>query len=221
LQLNDALFPIGAYTQSGGLETYIQKGLVCSFETASSFLRNRLRFAVLYGELLPARLAWDYTDSADFEKLSGLNALLDAAKLPSEGRTAGQKMGSRFIKTVSGFCDRADPALFGGYLEAVGTGKHHHCVAYGMLCRACGIDLREALSAFLYAQASLITTNCVKAVPLSQTDGQKLLNGCMPVYSRVLDAVFELDEEDVCLSTPGFDIRAMQHEGLYSRIYMS
>ena len=57
LQLNDALFPIGAYTQSGGLETYIQKDLVCSVEDAARYLRNRLRFSVLYGELLPARLA--------------------------------------------------------------------------------------------------------------------------------------------------------------------
>ena len=28
LQVNDALFPIGGYSHSQGLETYIQKGLV-------------------------------------------------------------------------------------------------------------------------------------------------------------------------------------------------
>ena len=28
LQINDSAFPIGSYTQSFGLETYVQKGLI-------------------------------------------------------------------------------------------------------------------------------------------------------------------------------------------------
>ena len=31
----------------------------------------------------------------------------------------------------------------------------------------------------------------------------------------------EAEEEMLCVSTPGFDLRSIQHEGLYSRIYMS
>ena len=35
------------------------------------------------------------------------------------------------------------------------------------------------------------------------------------------EKVTELGEEWLGLSGPGFDLRCMQHEGLYSRIYMS
>ena len=35
LQVNDALFPIGGYSHSQGLETYIQQGSVCDEKTAS------------------------------------------------------------------------------------------------------------------------------------------------------------------------------------------
>ena len=35
LQVNDALFPIGGYSHSYGLETYIQKGLVHDEDSAS------------------------------------------------------------------------------------------------------------------------------------------------------------------------------------------
>ena len=38
---------------------------------------------------------------------------------------------------------------------------------------------------------------------------------------ELLERLEALTEEDLCLSMPGFDIRCMQHEGLYSRIYMS
>ena len=37
LQVNDALFPIGGYSHSQGLETYIQKGLVHDEETAKEY----------------------------------------------------------------------------------------------------------------------------------------------------------------------------------------
>ena len=35
LQVNDALFPIGGYSHSQGLETYIQQGSVCDEKTAA------------------------------------------------------------------------------------------------------------------------------------------------------------------------------------------
>ena len=34
LQVNDALFPIGGYSHSQGLETYIQRGIVRDIDTA-------------------------------------------------------------------------------------------------------------------------------------------------------------------------------------------
>ena len=38
MQINDALFPIGAYSHSYGLETYIQKDIVHDMETAQKYI---------------------------------------------------------------------------------------------------------------------------------------------------------------------------------------
>ena len=38
---------------------------------------------------------------------------------------------------------------------------------------------------------------------------------------EILKDVMNKSEEDLCLSAPGFDIRGIQHEKLYSRLYMS
>lgn len=38
LQVNDALFPIGGYSHSQGLETYIQQGIVHDEETAAEYI---------------------------------------------------------------------------------------------------------------------------------------------------------------------------------------
>ena len=37
----------------------------------------------------------------------------------------------------------------------------------------------------------------------------------------ILEDVMHKSKEDLCLSAPGFDIRGIQHEKLYSRLYMS
>ena len=38
LQVNDALFPIGGYSHSQGLETYIQRGIVHNVDTAREYI---------------------------------------------------------------------------------------------------------------------------------------------------------------------------------------
>ena len=52
LQVNDALFPIGGYSHSYGLETYIQKGLVHDEDSAEEFIHKRLEYNFLYNEFL-------------------------------------------------------------------------------------------------------------------------------------------------------------------------
>ena len=66
-----------------------------------------------------------------------------------------------------------------------------------------------------------MVTNCVKTIPLSQSDGQKLLLSLHGLMEELVRQAEEAEEEMLCVSTPGFDLRSIQHEELYSRIYMS
>lgn len=221
LQVNDALFPIGGYSHSYGLETYIQKELVADTDTAWEFLKRRLCHGLCYNELLTVRLAYQYAEEGDLEKLQGLEELLEASRLPREIRDAGKKLGSRFAKTLEKLEIDYESDIFTNYCHMrKGAGMVHAC-AYGVFCAAGGIPRKDALEQYLYAQASAMVTNCVKTIPLSQTDGQKLLYRSEDLFHGLLEAVERLDPEDLCRSAPGSDIRCMQHEGLYSRIYMS
>ena len=96
-----------------------------------------------------------------------------------------------------------------------------HTVAYGTFCQSVGIKREKAIEGFLYSYTSSTITNCVKSIPLSQSQGQQLLCKCYDVFEDVIEKLDTLTIDDLCLSTPGFDIRCMQHENLYSRLYMS
>lgn len=221
LQVNDALFPIGGYSHSYGLETYIQKGIVHDEDSAEEFIHKRLEYNFLYNEFLAVRLGWEYAVSGDLTAISRLEEIMEAGKIPRETREASRKLGSRFIKTLSALEIPRENRVFEEYREARKGKSVHHAVEYGVFCGAAGITREEALEHFLYAQTSAMVTNCVKTIPLSQSSGQKLLSGCYPLLQKLTREVKELGEEWLGLSGPGFDLRCMQHEGLYSRIYMS
>lgn len=91
LQVNDALFPIGGYSHSQGLETYIQQGSVCDEKTAAEYIHKKLRFALAYTDLLAVRLAWKLADQSDADGLVSwkkssehLGFLLNSGKRPEK-----------------------------------------------------------------------------------------------------------------------------------------
>lgn len=221
LQMNDSLFPIGGYSHSYGLETYIQKGIVHDAQTAKKYLEMKLRYNFLYTDLLAVRLSYEAATQKNLEEIKKLEELMEASRIPEEIRNASRKLGSRFVKTLLHVNPSWKEGFFGEYLEARAGRTTCQPCAYGVFCACREIPEEEILAAFVYAQASAGVTNCVKTIPLSQSEGQKILFSMIPLYEEILEYVRKLDTEDLCISTPGFDLRSIQHEWLYSRLYMS
>lgn len=221
LQVNDALFPIGGYSHSYGLETYIQKELIHNRDEAAIYIANKLKYNIANSDLLTVRFAFEYAKEGALDKLMKLEEITDASKVPYEIRDASKKLGTRFWKTVMGLNISYESNIFHEYIEALSTTGIHHACIYGVFCGAVGLEKRQVLEHYLYAQTSAIVTNCVKTIPLSQTDGQILLSSCFSMLEQIIEQVLFYKEDMLNISTPGFDIRCMQHEGLYSRIYMS
>lgn len=221
LQVNDALFPIGGYSHSYGLETYIQKGIIKTASDALNYLTCKLKYNILYTDLFAVRLSWEYLKSNDMDSLIQLNQFTEASKAPAEIRDASKKLGSRFLKTIQEVDISYESNLFLQYTEAIGSKNIHHACLYGAFCAAIGISIDDALVHYLYAQTSAIVTTCVKSIPLSQTDGQKILVSSFSLLKELIEEVLKLEPFMYGLSAPAFDIRCMQHENLYSRIYMS
>ncbi|MFR3567767.1 MAG: urease accessory protein UreF [Paraclostridium sordellii] len=221
LQINDALFPIGAYSHSYGLETYIQKNIVKDIDTVFKYLKCNLKTTILYTELLSISLAYDYAKDNKLNEIIRLEEIINASKIPSEIRLASQKLGSRFIKTVEAIEISTKGQIFNDYIKASKEIQPTHSVAYGVFCSAVGIEKIKAIEGFLYSYTSSTITTCVKSIPLSQTHGQMLLYKSYEIFEEILSILPSLTLKDLCISTPGFDIRCMQHETLYSRLYMS
>ena len=77
------------------------------------------------------------------------------------------------------------------------------------------------LTGFYYNTAVGFVTNSVKLIPLGQQDGQELLFSLHPIIDKLVEESMQPDRDLLGLCCPGFDIRCIQHESLYSRLYMS
>ncbi|ABQ07832.1 urease accessory protein UreF [Flavobacterium johnsoniae] len=220
LHLSDPTLPIGGYTHSNGLETYVQQGLVKDRESAMLFVHNMLTNNLLYNDAAFVKLAYEAAQSKNTSALFLLDDECAALKTAREIRQASQKLGVRLIKI---FKRQVADEIINEYEKAIFEKKSegHYCIVFGIYASLLNIPLYEALFAFLYNAAVGMVTNAVKLVPLGQLDGQDILHDMQEVIETVAGKTIELDRNHVGLCNIGLDVRCMQHEQLYSRLYMS
>ncbi len=221
LQISDSFLPIGGYTQSLGLEAYVQKGIVYNADTAKKYLESYLLNNFLYNDLLAVKLTWEYVQAENLTAICNIAEILSASKSPREIRTASIKLGTRFAKIVETVLGGNN--FFESFMQLVKSGecKGHYSVIYGLTAKLFNIKKNDALSAVSYNTASSIINNCGKLVPISQKDGQDILFESQVIFHQLIDKVEALSEDSIGICGFGFDLRAMQHERLYSRLYIS
>lgn len=221
LQIIDSMFPIGGFTQSYGLESFANSRIVHDTATAAAYARNMLEHNIYYNDAAFLNKAWHIDHGNDYiKKVMVLDELCTALKAPAEIRNASEKLAIRFLKLTMEL--KPYPAT-NAYFKHIQDGSchGHYAISFGLYARSAGISRVQALTAFYYNTLNGIVTNCAKIIPISQTAAQKILYDLQPLITALVKKQDKLDEALVGLCCIGQEIKCMQHEKLYSRIYIS
>ncbi len=220
LHLSDPTLPIGGFSHSAGLETYVQQNIVTDKTNAKAFITEMLSRNLKYTDAAFVSLAYDASVSDDLQNILSLDEECTAVKLPTEIRQASKKLGMRLLKI---FQSQVNNELTAAYNQLVQTQQTNgnYCIAFGIIAHALNIAKQDALYGFFYNAAAGFVTNSVKLVPLGQQDGQEILFSLLPLMQQLAQQSMQPDKDLIGLCCTGFDIRCMQHEQLYSRLYMS
>lgn len=213
-QLTDSALPTGAFAHSLGFEPYIERELICNEESFGVWLSAFIAQPLTYSDGLAIRFLYEGSD------VGQLDELLSAQLLPRQVREASMKMGGRLLEIGGEVFPSVDLDL---YRDLVSTGRAagHQPLAFAVVARSLGIPLAEALGAYLFATATTLTQNAVRAIPLGQNAGQRLLRHAADDVAAAVESIGHLDVDDFGAVSPGLEISQMRHERQRARMFMS
>ena len=219
MHLTDPTLPIGGYSHSAGLETYVQNGQVNDAATAKIFITEMLSRNIRYTDAAFVSLAYDAASKNDLKTLAKLDQECSAVKLPMEMRQASLKLGMRLLKIFQPMIqnDIADQYR-SMILDKSADG--HYCIVFGLMASLLDISKEDTLHGFFYNATVGFVTNSVKLIPLSQQSGQEILFSLQPLIKELAEKNMEPDQSLIGLCCTGFDIRCMQHEQLWIEIIL-
>ena len=222
LQLASPLLPVGAYSYSQGLEWAIDSGTVLDAASASIWIGDCLEFSLARFELpLVAclRAAWDVRD---VPALAELNALFCSGRDCAEARAETLQMGYSLVRLLEAL-DLDD--------ESIEILKRFVPVSFP-LAYACAaavwkIPATDSLLAYAWSWAENQVSAALKAVPLGQVAGQRLLLALGERIPRAVEAAVQragdprADVGGLSNFAPGLAIAGARHETQYSRLFRS
>ncbi|HEU4778465.1 MAG TPA: urease accessory protein UreF, partial [Steroidobacteraceae bacterium] len=196
LQLASPTLPVGAYSYSGGLESAVEAGIVTDAASAQRWIGDVLEHSVLKME---APLLLRLIEEPDARWNEDFLASRETAELRAETVQMGYSLNRLLPDLGVEACPYEEPSFPAVFAQAV---------------RAWGIPARQALTAYLWAWLENQVMAAVKAVPLGQTDGQKML---LALGARLQ----EVSEDEPGNFAPGLAILSSRHETQYSRLFRS
>ena len=217
LQLASPTLPVGAYAYSQGLEWAVESGTVRNETSALLWIGGLLQWNMARFEApLLARLlrACRVDDNAE---IAQLNARYLASRESSELRAETLQMAYSLLRLLGELDEAASPALT--FIRTLDTPAYP--TVWAAAAAAWQIDADAALTAYVWSWAENQTMAAIKAVPLGQAAGQRMLIALGARIVPLVAAAGELPESEYSNFAPGFAIACSQHETQYSRLFRS
>jgi urease accessory protein len=204
LQLASPTLPVGAYSYSQGLEAAIEAGIVKDAASAQEWIGDVLELSVARLEAQVLRAMIGEMSAARRQELNDFFvATRETAELRAETLQMGQALGK----------------LLSDLNAPVAIEKPAYPTAFAAAVRHWKIEPREAVIAYLWSWLENQVMAAVKAVPLGQTAGQKILLSLGERLAAFAD--LEIAEENWSNFAPGLAMLSARHETQYSRLFRS
>lgn len=215
-------FPVGGFTYSHGLEWAIEDGTVTDAATLSRWLGDILTHGAGRADAILFAAAHGAAHRGDGTALAEILSLSVALAPSRERHLEATAQGNAFAKAIGDVYGNpawqalvadlraTDPALPWTYPVAVATAAASH-----------EIPVTAALTAYLQAFAANIVSAGVRAIPLGQTDGLRIVAALAPAIDALAATALASSLEDLGGASLRADIASMKHETQYTRLFRS
>jgi urease accessory protein len=198
LQLASPALPVGAYSYSQGLEAAVEAGIIHDAASAQAWIADALTFTMGSCE---APLLWRMMHGEPLNDY--FLATRETAELRAETLQMGHSLGRLIEELGLGRLPEDAPAFPTAFAFAVAK---------------MNLEKRPALVAYLWSWLENQVMAAIKAVPLGQTAGQRIL---FSLGARIEDLADRIPLIPVSNFAPGLALLSARHEAQYSRLFRS
>jgi urease accessory protein len=208
--------PVGGFSYSEGLEAAVDGGLVTNEAQASDWLSDQLHLALGRADATVVAQAVPAWQAHDLARLTALNDWVRHTRESAELRQQTEQMGRSLVEWLK---NRASDERVAA-LAALSPAPTYP-VAFALAAAQAGATPDQALLSFSFGWAENMVQAALKAVPLGQSAGQRILARLAADIPDVVAAALALDDAHRQAFTPRLAILSAQHEHQYSRLFRS
>lgn len=204
--------PVGGFSYSEGLESAIEAGLVSDGETAADWLIDQLHLGLARADLAVVCQAVRAWREQDRRRIDELDAWVLASRETSELRQQTVQMGRSMVEWLKSVRPEQLPP---------GMAAPSYPIAFALAAAGGSAAVRDVGLCFAFGWAENMVQAAVKAVPLGQSAGQRILLRLAADIPAAVELAAGLDDSDRQAFTPMLAILSAQHETQYSRLFRS
>ncbi len=217
LHLASPALPIGAYSYSQGLEAALDANLIRDADSARDWIASGLTDVLAHGELpfLAHQLArWQTHDT---HALAAENAWFVASRESAELRRETEQMGWSLAQLCASleWGDAARRAT----LASLSPIALPTAFAYAAAAHDASAD--ATLAAYAFGWVENQTSAALKAVPLGQLAGQRIIVALRGAIDAAVRRALATPPDAINTFAPQLGILSARHETQYSRLFRS
>lgn len=209
--------PIGGFSYSEGVEAAVEWAGVDTESIASDWLADQLQLSLARTDLpvlAQAIVGWRANDPSRLQKL---NDWVLQTRETAELRLQTEQMGRSFAEWLK--LHHADAPMC--FSQVLGMTSPTYPVAFAFAAARTQASAQDACLAFAFGWAENMVSATVKAVPLGQSAGQRILGRLAQDIPDVVAGALAMTDDDRQAFTPLLAILSARHETQYSRLFRS
>ena len=216
LQLASPALPVGGFSYSEGLEAAVAHQLVHDEASAQAWLIDHLHLVLSRGDLPVLAQAIPAWQQHDVAPLKQLNDWVIQTRETFEMRLQTEQMGRSLLVWLRNQAD-ADNARMQSCENLPPTWP----LVFALALSTHGVPIREGLLAAAFGWAENMVQAAIKAVPLGQLSGQRILAALTTDIPVAVDHAMKLAPHERQAFSPRLAILSARHETQYSRLFRS
>lgn len=208
--------PIGGFSYSECLEAAVDTARAATESEASVWLVDQLHMTLARSELPAVAQAIAAWRADDQPRIAELNAWVLQTRESAELRAQTEQMGKSLLEWLKNHTT-ATPAQ----ISLLASQEPTYPIAFALAASATQAPVRECLLAFAFGWAENMMQAAIKAVPLGQSAGQRILSALTAEIPFAVDYALSVSDDTRQAFSPMLAILSSQHEVQYSRLFRS